>query len=106
MPPSGHGEPAARHALRARSDDGVEVGILGGDIVVSRGGWVAGMLRESCPPWLQEVLLVAERRLPMALATAHYAGGVLQPLSASCCRIGEQLTLAPPALDTERARTA
>jgi hypothetical protein len=36
------------------------------------------MVRESCPPWLQEVLLVAERRLPMALATAHYTGGVLR----------------------------
>ncbi len=60
------------------SDDGVEVGILGGDIVVRRGGWLARMLRESCPPWLQEVLLVAERRLPMAVTTAHYTGGVLR----------------------------
>ena len=61
-----------------RSDDGVEVGILGGNILVRRGGWLARALRESCPPWLQEVLLVAERRLPMALATAHYTGGVLR----------------------------
>ncbi len=36
------------------------------------------MLRESCPQWLQEALLVAERRLPMALATAHDTGGVLR----------------------------
>jgi hypothetical protein len=61
-----------------RSGDNVEVGILGGDIVVRRGGWLARMLRESCRPWLQEVLFVAERRLPMALATAHYTGGVLR----------------------------
>jgi hypothetical protein len=54
-------ELALRFALR--SDDGVEVGIVGGDIVVRRGGWLALMLRESCPPWLQEVLLVVERRL-------------------------------------------
>ncbi len=56
-----------------RSDDNVEVGILGGDIVVRRGGWLARSLRESCPHWLQEVLWVAER-----LATAHYTGGVLR----------------------------
>jgi hypothetical protein len=61
-----------------RSDDSVEVGILGGDIVVRRAGWLARTLRESCPPWLQEVLLVRERRLPMGLATAHYTGGVLR----------------------------
>jgi hypothetical protein len=61
-----------------RSDDGIEVGILGGDIVARRAGWLAQMLRESCPTWLQEVLLVAERRLPMALASAHYTGGVLR----------------------------
>jgi len=36
------------------------------------------MLRESCPPWVQEALLVAERRLPMALAAAHYTGGALR----------------------------
>ncbi len=60
-----------------RSDDNVEVGI-DGDIVVRRAGWLARMLRESCPHWLQEVLLVAERRLPMAFATAHYTGGVLR----------------------------
>ena len=29
------------------------------------------MLRESCPTWLQDVLPVADRRLPMALAMAH-----------------------------------
>ena len=34
------------------------------------------MLRESCPPWLERVLLVRERRLPMTPATAHYTGGV------------------------------
>jgi hypothetical protein len=61
-----------------RSDDGVEVANLGGDIVVRRAGWLARMLRESCPPWPQEVLLVAERRLPMAVATAHYTGGDLR----------------------------
>jgi hypothetical protein len=61
-----------------RSDDSVEVGILGDDIVARRGGCLARMLRESCPPWVQEVLLVAELRLPMALATAHYTGGVLR----------------------------
>ena len=33
-----------------RSDDNVEVGILGGDIVARRGCWLARMLRESCPP--------------------------------------------------------
>jgi hypothetical protein len=60
------------------SDDGFEVGILGGDIVVRRAGWLARMLRESCPRWLQEVLLVPERRLSMALATAHYTSGVLR----------------------------
>jgi hypothetical protein len=53
-----------------RSDDSVEVGILGGDIGVRRAGWLARTLRESCPRWLQEVLLVAEQGLPMALATA------------------------------------
>lgn len=31
-----------------RSDD-AEVGILGGDIVVRRAGWLARMLRQSCP---------------------------------------------------------
>lgn len=41
-------------------------------------GWLAPILRESCPRWLQEVLLVAERRLPMALATAPCTGGVLR----------------------------
>jgi hypothetical protein len=61
-----------------RSDDGVEVGILGGDIVVRRAGWLARMLRESCPRRLQEVLLVAERRLPMAIATAHYMGDAVR----------------------------
>jgi hypothetical protein len=40
-------EPAQHSALR--SDDGVEVGILDGDIVVRRGGWLARMLRESLP---------------------------------------------------------
>ncbi len=69
-------EVALHFALR--SDDYVEVGILVGEIVVRGAGWLARMLRESCPPWLQEVLLVAERRLPMALATAHYTGGVLR----------------------------
>ena len=53
-----HRELAMHHALR--TDDGVEVGILGGDIVVRGGGWLARMLRESCLVWLQEVLLVAE----------------------------------------------
>jgi hypothetical protein len=57
-----------------RSDDNVEVGILGGDIVVRRAGWLARMLRESCPSWLQEVLLVAEPRLPMGLATVRFTG--------------------------------
>jgi hypothetical protein len=47
-------EPAVHFALR--SDDNVEVGILGGDIVVRRAGWLARALRESCPPWLPEVL--------------------------------------------------
>ena len=61
-----------------RSDVDVEVGILGGDIIVRRGGWLARMLRESCPPWVQEVLMVAEQRLPMAMATAHYTAGVLR----------------------------
>ena len=61
-----------------RSDDDVEVSILGGDIVMRRGSWLARMVRESCPTWLQEVLLVRERRLPMALAMAHYMGGVLR----------------------------
>jgi len=46
--------------------------------VVHRGGWLAGMVRESCSSCLQEVLLGTERRLPMALATAHYTGGVLR----------------------------
>jgi hypothetical protein len=56
-------ELAQHHALR--SDDGVEVAIRGGDIVVRRGGWLAE-------------LLVAERRLPMALATAHDADDVVR----------------------------
>jgi hypothetical protein len=49
-----------------RSDGDVEVGILGGDIVVRRTGWLGRMLRESCPRWLQEVLLVAKQGLPIA----------------------------------------
>ena len=57
---------------------------IGGDIVVRRAGWLARILRESCTPWLQEVLLVAERRLRMALATAHCTGGVLR-----ICRLGQ-----------------
>ena len=55
-----------RHAARTsalRSDHSVDVGILGGDIVVRRAGWLPLMLRESCPRWLQEVLLVAYWRL-------------------------------------------
>jgi hypothetical protein len=59
------------------------VGILGGDIVVRRAGWLA-RLRDHCTAWLREVLFVAERRLPMALATPHYAGGVLH-----ICRPGQ-----------------
>ncbi len=76
MLPSGvvNRELALHFALR--SDDNVEVAIL--DIVVRRAGWLARALRESCPAWLQEVLLVAERRLPMALVNAHYGGGVLR----------------------------
>ena len=65
-------EPALHFAFR--SNDDVEAGTPCGDIVVRRPGWLARALRESCPAWLQEVLLVAERRLPMALATAHYTG--------------------------------
>ena len=49
--------------LALRSDDGVEVGILGGDIVVRRGGWLARVLGESCPAWVQEVLLVVGAEL-------------------------------------------
>ena len=41
-------------------------------------GWLSRMLRESCPRWLQEVLLVDVRRLPKALAIAHSTGGVLR----------------------------
>ena len=74
-----------------RSDDCVEVGILGGDMVVRRPGWLARMVRESRPRWLQEVLLGAERWLPMALATVHtpaaylrvsdhYLGAVIPPV--------------------------
>jgi hypothetical protein len=66
MLPGGHGEPEPALHFALRSDDGVEVGILGGDVVVRRAGWRARMPRESCPRWLQEVLLVAEGRLPMA----------------------------------------
>lgn len=40
-------------------------------------GWRG--LQESWPRWLEEVLLVAERSLPMALATAHYTGLVSRP---------------------------
>ena len=36
------------------------------------------MLRESCPTWLQDVLPVADRRLPMALAMAHCTGGMMR----------------------------
>jgi hypothetical protein len=61
-----------------RSDVNVEVGILDGDIVVCRTGWLERMLREACPAWLREVLLVSERRLPMPVATARYRGGVLR----------------------------
>ncbi len=78
MRPGGHGEPGVRRALRLRSDDGVEVGIIGDDIVVRRAGWLCRMAQESFPPRLQEVLMVVERWLPIALATAHYAGGVLR----------------------------
>jgi hypothetical protein len=60
-----------------RPADNVEVGGLGGDIVARRAGRLARALRESCPRWLQEVLVVAQRPLPMAPATAHYTGGVL-----------------------------
>jgi hypothetical protein len=34
-----------------RSNDGVEVGMPGGDLVVRRAGWLARMLRGSCPRW-------------------------------------------------------
>jgi len=44
---------------------------------VRRGGWLAGG-EESSLHWLQEVLLVAEGRLPTALATAHHYGRVLR----------------------------
>jgi hypothetical protein len=54
------------------------VGILGGEIVARRAGWLAEAIRESCPPWLQVILLVSEHRLPLAAATAHYTGGVLR----------------------------
>ena len=51
--PSGRGDPGPRPRFALRSDGGVEVGILGGDIVVRRSGWLARALRESCPTWLQ-----------------------------------------------------
>lgn len=51
-------ELAQRFALRTA--DGVEAEILGGDVVVRRGGWLARALRESCPRGRQEVLLVAQ----------------------------------------------
>ena len=60
-----------------RSGD-VEVGIVGAEIVARRAGWLARMLRESCPPWLQTALMVREHRLPLGGATAHYTGGVLR----------------------------
>lgn len=49
-----------------------DAGILRGDIVVRRAGWLARALRESCRRRLHWVLLYAERRLAMALATAYY----------------------------------
>ncbi len=66
-----------RLSFAVRAGD-VEVGILGGEIVARRAGWLADAIRESCPPWLQAFLLVREHRLPLAVATAHYTGGVLR----------------------------
>jgi hypothetical protein len=74
----GHGDRELALHFALRSDDGVAVGILGGGIVVRRVGCLARMLQGSWPRWLQEVLLVAERRLPMALATAHYTGDAVR----------------------------
>ena len=39
-----------------------------------RAGWLARMLRESCAVWLLEVLMVAEGRLAMVLATPAASG--------------------------------
>lgn len=44
-----------------RPDDGVEVGVLGGDVVVRRAG--RRMLQEACARWLQEVSW-SQRRSP------------------------------------------
>lgn len=59
----------APHFAR-RSDDGVEVGILGAASSCARACWLARMLRESCPRWLLEVPLLAERPAPRASAAA------------------------------------
>src|SRR5215467_156035 len=69
MLPTRHGVAGLALHFALRSDDSVEVGVLGGDITVLRGGWLARMLRGRTGSQMQEVLLVAERRLPMALAT-------------------------------------
>jgi hypothetical protein len=66
-----------RLSYSVRSGD-IEVGIVGVEIVIQRAGWVASMLRESCPTWLQTALTIRELRLPLAVATAHYSDGVLR----------------------------
>jgi hypothetical protein len=53
-----------------RSGD-IEVGIVGSEIVVRRVGLAADLFSAIG-------LLDREQRLPMALATAHYTGGVLR----------------------------
>jgi hypothetical protein len=55
MLPPEHGRRDLALHFALRSDDHIEVGILGGDIVVRRAGWLARAPRESCPRWLQEV---------------------------------------------------
>lgn len=63
-------ELAPRVALR--SDDNVDVGFLGGGIVSRRGGCLTGMLREACPAWLQEVLVVAALTASRRSLTASF----------------------------------
>ena len=75
LPMNMAGERPLSFAVRSQ---GIEVGIVGAEIAVRRTGWPAQMLRQSCPTWLQGVLMVQEQRLPLAIATAHYSGGVLR----------------------------
>lgn len=56
----------------------VEVGIRGGDLVVRRTGPLAQLLRELGIFGLLQLLYGRQDRIPLALASVHYTGGVLR----------------------------